>query len=153
MKKFLFPILFAMLIIPIISHTQSNQQACTVSATYLETLGEFEHDLLRTALWTNQANSPLANDDAQRLNYQLLMSMRHHLEDQRHTLPSCAQEYNTRQIELITAYQDVIGLLMARNADNESSTLLITRINSAKDHVVSKEVAMNEIQSQVKLES
>lgn len=153
MKKYLVPLLTFLVLFPLIGHTQSTPQTCTVEATYIETLGEYEHDLLRTAIWTNQAQTPLTDDDTLRVNYQMLMSMRHHLEDLRHDLPPCAQEYNTRQIELITAYQDVIGLLIARVADTEESTLLFARIRDAQEHVVEKEVALNDIQAQVTLES
>ncbi|GEM_PF-2580545 len=153
MKKLLIPFLLLITIIPLIGHTQSTSQICNVSATYIETLSEYDHDILRTAVWTNQAESPLTDLDALRINYQLLMSMRHNLEDLRHDLPLCVQEYNLRHIERISAYQDVIGLLLARQAEDQPNPLLLARISSAQDHARGTEIALNEIRVQVTLES
>ena len=82
----------------------------------------------------NTPRSPLDNPGTSGLYYTMLLSTRHHHESLRDDLPACAQELNTAMIDLLAASQDVIGLMLAQDA-NPGLRRYEQRIAEANDHL------------------
>jgi hypothetical protein len=111
-----------------------SSQNCRVSQNYAEAVNENTFTLLKLLSIISTEPSPLKIEDLFPSYYPMLLSTRHYHEDIHQELPTCARSLNQTYINTLTAYQDVLALILAEQTypDNRRYE---TRLQQAKEHL------------------